>query len=75
MKEIRMKRKEGFVGAGIGAVVIVALGAVSFLVKAGWGGFGHPRLLPAQGTRANPPAVRTQPLPDDFDERCRAAGI
>ena len=70
-----MKRKEGLLGAGIGAALVVALGAVSFLVKAGWGSFGHPRLLPASGSRANPPAVQTQPLPEDFVERCRAAGI
>ena len=75
MKEIRMKKKAGLLGAGIGAALVVALGAVSFLVKAGWGSFGHPRLLSASGSRANPPAVRTQPLPEDLDERCRAAGI
>ena len=70
-----MKRKEGLVGAGIGAALVFALGAVSFMVKAGWGSFGNPRLLPAHGSRANPPAVRSQPLPEDFDERCRAAGV
>jgi hypothetical protein len=75
VKEIRMMRKEGLLNVGIGAALVVALGAVSFLVKAGWGSFGHPRLLPSYGSRANPPAVRTQPLPDDFDERCRAAGL
>jgi hypothetical protein len=75
VKEIRMMRKEGLLNVGIGAALVVALGAVSFLVKAGWGSFGHPRLLPVNGSRANPPAVRTQSLPEDFDERCRAAGI
>jgi hypothetical protein len=75
VKEIRMKRKEELLGVGVGAALLVALGAVSFLVKAGWGGSGNPRLLPAHDSRVNPPAVRTQPLPDDFDERCRAAGI
>ncbi|HKA35406.1 MAG TPA: hypothetical protein VKH43_01205 [Thermoanaerobaculia bacterium] len=72
-----MFRKEGILGGvGIGAALVVALGAVSFLVKAGWSGFGHPRLIPAHDSR-QPQAVRAQPapLPEDFDELCRAAGI
>jgi hypothetical protein len=73
-----MKRKEGTLGGvGIGAALVVAFGALSFLVKAGWSGFGHPRLLPAHDSARNPGAVQTQPmpLPEDFDELCRAAGI
>ena len=73
-----MKRKEGILGGvGIGTALVVALGAVSFLVKAGWSGFGHPRLIPGQDSSRNTQAVRTQPvpLPEDFDELCRAAGI
>ena len=72
-----MKQKEGILGVGIGAAFVVALGAVSFLVKAGWSGFGHPRLLPGQDPRKRPAAVREQaaPLPENFDQLCRAAGI
>jgi len=73
-----MKRKEGILGGvGIGAALVVALGAVSFLVKAGWTGFGHPRLLPGEDPARRPPAVRAQtsPLPENFDQLCRAAGI
>ena len=70
-----MKRKEGTLGGlGIGAALVVALGAISFLVKAG---FGQPRLLPGHDSAGNPHAVRAQPvpLPENFDELCRAAGI
>ena len=72
-----MKTKEGILGVGIGAALVVALGAVSFLVKAGWTGFGHPRLLAGHGAAERRVAVRerTAPLPEDFDELCRAAGI
>ena len=72
-----MKRKEGLLGGvGIGAALVVALGAVSFLVKAGWAGFGSPRLIPGPGTARPTQAVNAQPpLPADFDEQCRAAGI
>ena len=73
-----MKTKEGTLGGfGIGAMLVVALGAVSFLVKAGWPGSGQPRVVPPHDSARNPQAVRTQPvpLPEDFDDLCRAAGI
>jgi hypothetical protein len=73
-----MNGKEGTLGGiGIGAAIVVAFGAVSLLVKAGWSGFGHPRLLPGEDPGKRPPAVRQQPapLPEDFDELCRTAGI
>jgi hypothetical protein len=73
-----MKRKEGTLGGvGIGAALVVAFGALSFLVRAGWSGFGQPRLVPGHDSAGNPQAVRTEPVPvpEDFDELCRAAGI
>ena len=73
-----MKQKEGILGGvGTGAALVVALGAISFLVKAGWSGFGHPRLLPGEEPGRRPAAVREQaaPLPENFEQLCRAAGI
>jgi hypothetical protein len=73
-----MNRKEGTLnGLGIGAGLVVALGAISILVKTGWSGFGHPRIIPGPASARNAQAVRAQPvpLPEDFDELCRLAGI
>ena len=72
-----MKKKEGLLGVGIGAALLAALGAVSFLVKPAWPGLGQPRVMPGPETANRPEAARAQPLtlPADFDEQCRAAGI
>jgi hypothetical protein len=72
-----MESKEGTLRLGIGAALVVAFGAISLLVKGGWSGFGQPRLVPGHGSASNPQAVRTlpAPLPENFDELCRAAGI
>ena len=72
-----MQKKEGLLGVGIGAALVVALGAVSFLVKPSWPGLGQPRVTPGPETANRRQAVHTQPLPlpADFDEQCRAAGI
>lgn len=72
-----MMKKEGLLKLGIGAAMAVALGAVSFFVRAGWAGNGDPKPSPGPEAQALNRAVRTQPapLPPDFEELCRTAGV
>ena len=68
------KFAEGF---GIGAALIVALGAVSLLIRPGLLGFGNlrpaPRTRPASRARATD--TRPAPPPSDFLDVCRSAGL
>ena len=66
-------------GFGIGAALIVALGAVSLLFKPGLLGLGlgQPRFGPRARSATGPRAADTRPapLPPDFLDLCRAAGL
>ena len=72
-----MKTKEGILGVGIGAALLVALGAVSFLVRTGFAGLGQPRQIPVRQPAERRSVATAQPvdLPADFEEQCRSAGL
>jgi hypothetical protein len=64
-------------GFGMGVALVVALGAVSFFAKTGLPG-DPSRLAPSAGAATPPtPAVKAQPapLPPDFLDLCRNAGV
>jgi hypothetical protein len=73
-----MKQPGTFIGAfGIGAALVAALGAVSFLVKTGLPG-DNPRSASSAGEITHPaPTVKAQPIPPppDFLDLCRSAGL
>ena len=69
-----MKPPTQLLGLGIGAALVVAIGAASLVFRPGFFGlapFRAPRARPVAGTRA----VRPAPPPSDFLDLCRTAGL
>lgn len=69
-----MKPPSQLLGLGIGAALVVAIGAASLLFRPGLFGLVYaraPRSRPAVGSRAERPA----PPPPDFLDLCRTAGL
>ena len=64
-------------GLGIGATLLVAAGAITILFRPALAGLGHPRTVSQSEPPGKVRSVSQQPapLPPDFLDLCRAAGV